>query len=210
MTALSAFFLSCSGDAVNPVPGPVRELSVPEKVEKAITDVLSKNWKTLSDTLAYFDSTLLSKGIFKGTAPDGVRYELDLKKVDSSAFEASFKIEDSTWVAINGWTNPPSANLSAFGTEISIAKERRDSSSLSVSDVKAVAPDRFFREDGHSAPLLYKGTGVGWLTREEFENTDYSTGVYVVAHYHNDPRTFAIYDNGLSGLLKFSLKDVFK
>ena len=51
---------------------------------------------------------------------------------------------------------------------------------------------------------------MGYLTWEGFENTDYSTGTYIVAHYYDDPRTFAIYDKGIVNLLKLNLTDVAK
>lgn len=70
--------------------------------------------------------------------------------------------------------------LSAFDTEIAIQKEARE------------------------------GRRVGYLTWEGFENTDYSTGTYIVAQYYDDPRTFAIYDKGIVNLLKMNLTDVIK
>lgn len=202
--------LSCSKRPDNPISPPERELSVPEKVEKDLMDVLSKDWKSLSDTFEYFYSSMLSKGIFKGKAPDGVFYELDIKGKDGPALEAEFRIEDSTWAAVNGYIRPLEIKLIAFDTEIAIKKELRDSSSLAVSKVKVIAPLCFLFEDRHQAPLLYEGCRVGYLTRDEFENTDYSTGTYIVAHYYNDPRTFALYDNGFANLMKQNLSDAFK
>lgn len=202
--------LSCSKGLDKPVPPPERELSVPEKVEKELADVLSKDWKSLSDTLEYFYSTMLSKGKCKGIAPDGVFYELDIRGKDGPALEAEFRIEDSTWAAVNGNIRPLEIKLLAFDTEIAIKKELRDSTSLTVSKVKVIAPLCFLFEDRHQAPLLYEGRRVGYLTREEFENTDYSTGTYLVAHYYDDPRTFTIFDNGFANLMKQNFSDVFK
>lgn len=202
--------LSCSKELGNPVPPPERELSVPEKVEKELMDVLSKDWKSLSDTFEYFYSSMLSKGICKGKAPDGVFYELDIKGKDGPALKAEFKIEDSTWAAVNGYIRPLEIKLLALDTEIAIKKEPRDSSSLTVSKIKVITPLCFLFDDRHQAPLLYEGRRVGYLTRDEFENTDYSTGTYIVVHYYNDPRTFSIYDKGFAKLMKNDLSDVFK
>lgn len=201
---------SCSKQEAGPLPQPERELSIPEKVEKEMMDVLSKDWKSLSDTLAYFDSTMLSKGITKGKAPDGVYYELSVKSKGDMGFEADFKVADSIWMAANGQLVPLSLSLKACNTEIVVSNEKKDSISLSVSNVKVIAPMCFLIENDHQAPLLYKEQRVGYLTREMFENTDYSTGLYIVVHYYGDPRTFAIYDNGLCSLLKKNPEDVIK
>ena len=48
---------ACNKHQELPSP-PERELSVPEKVEKELTDFLAKDWKSLADTLHYFDSTM--------------------------------------------------------------------------------------------------------------------------------------------------------
>lgn len=202
--------ISCSKGLKEPAAQKERELSVPEKVEKEIMEVLSKDWKALSDTLNYFDSTMLSKGISEGVAPDGVHYELAVREKSASCVEADFIVEDSTWAAINGKIDPLSICLSAFDTEIAIQKEARDSSSLSVSTIKVIAPALFILGGDHQASLLFEGRRVGYLTWDGFENTDYSTGTYIVAHYYDDPRTFAIYDKGIVNLLKLNLTDVIK
>ena len=191
-------------------PQPERELSIPEKVEKEITDVLSKDWKSLSDTLAYFDSTMLSKGKTKGKAPDGVYYELSVEPKKNLGFEADFKVADSIRVAVNGQLIPLSLSLKACDTEMAVNSERMDSIGLSVSNVKVIAPMYFLIGENHQAPLIYKEQRVGYLTREMFENTDYSTGTYIVVHYYGDPRTFALYDNGLCSLFEMNLEDVFE
>lgn len=186
-----------------------RELSIPEKVEKEVMDVLSKDWKSLSDTLAYFNSTMLSKWKTKGTAPDGVYYELRAKSKDL-LFEVDFIIADSTWAAVKGQLLPLRLNLKACDSEIAITQEKDDSIGLSVSNVMVIASKDFLSDVNRQASLLYSEQRVGYITREMFENTDYSIGTYFVAHYYGDPRTFAIYDNGLSVLLKMNLKDVFE
>ena len=139
-TIIILLVLSCSKGLDKPVPAPERELSVPEKVEKELMDVLSKDWKSLSDTFEYFYSSMLSKGICKGKAPDGVYYELDIKGKEGPALEAAFIIEDSTWAAVNGYIRPLEIKLLAHDTEIAIKKELRDSTSLTVSKVKVIAP----------------------------------------------------------------------
>lgn len=201
---------SCGKQEAGPLPQPERELSIPEKVEKEMMDVLSKDWKSLSDTLAYFESTMLSKGMTKGKAPGGVYYELSVKSKGEMGLEADFKVADSTWAVVNGQLVPLSLSLKACDTDIAISNEKKDSISLSVSDVKVIAPICFLTDKDHQAPLLYKEQRVGYLTREMFENTDYSTGTYIVVHYYGDPRTFAIYDNGLCSLLKKNPEDVIK
>lgn len=206
VTVLLVF--SCTKGTDAPSPRPERELSVPEKLETELMEVLSHDWKGLFDTLSYFNSTLLSKGEFKGKAPDGVYYELRTTAGYTSGLQADFMVEDSTWVTVNGQTGPLELSLHALDTEIVIEKESRDSTSLRLSRIKAVCPDLFFLEDNHRAVLLYEGCRVGFITREEFENTDYSTGTYLVVHYDDDPRTFALYDNGFTDLLKISLPDV--
>lgn len=210
LSILVLCLLSCGKQEAGPLPQPERELSIPEKVEKEMMDVLSKDWKSLSDTLAYFDSTMLSKGITKGKAPDGVYYELSVKSKGDMGFEADFKVADSTWAVVNGQLVPLSLSLKACNTEIVVSNEKKDSISLSVSNVKVIAQMCFLIENDHQAPLLYKEQRVGYLTREMFENTDYSTGLYIVVHYYGDPRTFAIYDNGLCSLLKKNPEDVIK
>lgn len=193
-----------------PPPGPERELSVPEKVEKEMTDVVSKDWKSLTDTLNYFNSNMLLKGRIKGTAPDGVYYEMDMNLAPSDSISISFKIQDSLWVKVSGSMNPVILTLTALGTDMVIKEEQADSCSLSVSNLTVIAPINFLLKNEHTASLAYKGERVGWLTREIFENPDYSTGTYVVIHYFNDPRTFALFDNGLEQLLKNNLKYVFR
>lgn len=209
-TVILAFlvFLSCNKGAGHPAPQPERKLSVPEKVEKVVTDVLSKDWTSLSDTLSYFDSTMLSKGRFKGKGPDGVYYELRITLNGISEIEADFRIEDSCWVAVTGKVIPLGISLNAFETTLALKAQTQDSTSLTVSNVTAVAPNRFFLEQDQRAALYYDSLPVGFITREEFENIDYSTGTYLVIHYYDDPRTFALYDNGLAKLLKMDLKDV--
>lgn len=205
---LAAF--SCKKQQGQPEPGPERELSMPEKVEKELMDVLSKDWKSLADTLEYFDSTMLSKGKSKGTAPDGVYYELSVDVTDSSGVEAVFKVQDSTWAAVNGRIKPLGVALTACGTEISIKKESTDSVGLSVSNVDVIAPGYFLLKKDSKAALLYKGRRVGYLTLEEFEDTDYGAVTCLVAHYYDDLRTFALIDNGFCKLLKRSFRDAFK
>lgn len=205
-----AGFPSCNKGANQPAPPPERELSVPEKVEKELTDLLSKDWTSLADTLSYFDSTLLSKGRFKGKGPDGIYYELRITANAISEIKADFRIEDSSWVAVTGKAIPLGISLYAFETTLALKAQTQDSTSLSVSKVKAVAPNSFFSEPGHRAALFYEGLSVGFITREEFENTDYTTGTYLVIHYYDDPRTFALYDNGFAKLLKIDIKDVLK
>lgn len=209
---LSSLFilLACSKGEDLPKPGPERELSLPEKVEKEVTDVLSNDWGSLSDTLDYFTSTMLRKGKFRGKGPDGVYYEMKVNDEGGLGFKAEFIVEDSLFAAVSGHLIPTDISLQAFDTEFSIKKETSDSSSLTISKVKVIAPDCFLFEDGHRAPLLYEGSRVGFLTREEFENTDYTTGKYIVIHYYDDPRTFAIYDKGLAGLLKYDLGNVIR
>lgn len=202
---------SCNKEQALPEPHPERELSVPEKVEKEMMDVLSRDWKSLSDTLDYFRTTMLDKGKTRGVAPDGVYYEFNVKIDDvSSGLTADFKVEDSTWVSMSGKMIPLQVKLRACDTDLSIKDEQKDSLSLSVSDIKVISPADFLFKTDHEASLLYKEERVGYLTREEFENPDYSTGTYIVIHYYNDPRTFALYDNGLYDLLKKNLKNVIK
>lgn len=178
---------------------------MPEKVEKEIVEILSKDWKSLSDTLAYFCSTLLPKGEFKGKGPDGVYYELRATATCFSGLWVDFIVEDSTWVALNGTIIPLRISLHAFETEIAIKKETLDSTSLSFSKVRIESPDLFFFGNEYQAILFYENRRVGFITREDFENTDYSSGTYIVVHYYDDPRTFALYDNGLAGFLKMVL-----
>lgn len=201
---------SCTKATDIPSPRPERDLSMPEKVEKEIMEVLSKDWKSLSDTFTYFNSNLLSKGKFRGWGPDGVFYELRISSNNISSLTMDFQVEDSVWVTTKGRIVPLEISLQAFDTNISIEKETPDSTILRFSKIKAVGPDRFFLEDKHQAILLYEGRRVGFITREELENTDYSTGKYLVFHYYNDPRSFALYDNGLSDLLKLNMTDVLK
>lgn len=58
---------ACNKHQELPSP-PERELSVPEKVEKELTDVLAKDWKSLADTLHYFSLNSLPD---KGEGGDG-------------------------------------------------------------------------------------------------------------------------------------------
>lgn len=200
--------LSCSKETREPSPLPERTLSMPEKVEKEFADVLSKDWKSLSDTLSYFNSNLLSKGHFKGTAPDGVFYRLDFSLRSSAAVAVGFIVEDSTFVTLEGRIFPLAVSLHAFGSEIAIKRESADSLSLCISNLKVKGPILFFLNGSHQAGLLYDDERVGYITRERLENPDYSTGTYPVIHYYNDPRTFALYDRGLFDLLKTNLDNV--
>lgn len=203
-------FIACTKETEYPAIQPERELSTPEKVEKELTDVLSKNWGSLSDTLSYFGANLLSKGKLKGMAPDGVYYELRVTARDTSCFSADFRIKDISWVVVNSNLFPPEISLSAFETDITIKAVNWDSSSLSVSKIKVVAPNSFLFKENSQAVLLYEDRLVGFITMEKFENTDYSNGTYLVVHYYDDPRTFTILDKGFINLLKQNLPNVFK
>lgn len=184
-------------------PLPEREPSIPEKVEGQIVDFLSTKWQILSDTLDYFNSNMLLRGKTRGTAPDGVYYELDIDAGLKSATNISFTVADSTWVIISGSLLPLDLNIKVLGTETTIEKGQGGSTVLSVSDVKVVLPAGFLQKKDLQAPLYFEGKEVGWITWDVFENTDYSTGTYIIIHYYGDPRTFAIFDNGLDGLLRF-------
>lgn len=196
---------ACDKQQTQPAPEPERELSVPEKVELEIMDILSRDWASLSDTLEYFHSTMLSEGIMKGTAPDGVYYELRLEDKSKTELEATFIVTDSTWATVNGSISPLELSLDACHTDIIIKKEQIDTCSLSASAIKVMMPIGFLATKKQQAPLIFEGKRVGYLTLDEFENTDYSTGIYLVVHYDNDPRTFSAYDNGLGSLLKNNL-----
>lgn len=200
--------LSCDRRQVEPMLPPERELSMPEKVEKEILDVLMRDWKSLSDTLDYFDSTMLSKGRLRGTAPDGVYYELKIGRMDGSCIETAFMVKDSVWASVSGKLIPLELSLKACGTQMAVMKEKKDTFSISVSNIRARVPILFFFDTEHQAPLLYQDEAVGYLTRTEFENPDYSTGTYLVVNYYDDPRTFSAYDNGLGALLKKNLSNV--
>lgn len=207
---MSFLFLSCNKGMENPVPQPEREPTIPEKVEKELTGILAEDWQSLADTLAYFNSTMLSKGKFKGFAPDSVYYELDIRLNRQLVLETTFKIEDSTFVTVCGRLIPLKADLYAFNMLIGIDRDRTDSLTLSASKVKVIVPNFFLLSKNSSASLIYEDKRVGFVRREEFENIDYSTGTYLVVHYFDDPRTFALYDNGLANLLKMSLADAGK
>lgn len=201
--------ISCTKEPEIHPPLPERVLSMPEKVEKEIVEVLSKDWKSLADTIAYFNSVLLSKGRLEGRGPDGVYYGLRFS-FGNNALTMDFQVEDSLCATIRGRVKPLELGLGAFDTEISIEKETRDSIGLRFSRVRIISPAFFISDDGHQASLLYEGSRVGFITREELENTDYSTGKYIVIHYYEDPRTFALYDKGLFDLLELNLLDVLK
>ena len=203
-------FLSCTKGTDIPSPRPERDLSTPEKVEREIMEVLSKDWKSLADTFAYFNSNLLIKRKFRGWGPDGVFYGLRISSNSITSMTIEFQVEDSIWVYANGSIIPPDINLHAFDTNISIEKVKQDSTSLSFSTIKVVGPDMFFCEDKHQSILFFEGSKVGYIILDELENTDYSTGKYLIVHYYNDPRTFAFYDRGFSDLLKLSLTNVLK
>lgn len=201
---------SCTKGTDIPSSLPERDLSTPEKVEKEIMEVLSKDWNGLSDTIAYFHSTLLSEGKMEGTAPDGVYYRLRISFDDMDIMTMDFQIGDSLWASAKGRFYPLEISLNALDTELTIAKEALDSTSLSFSNIKIISPDLFLFNDRHQAGLLYEERRVGFISREEFENTDYSTGNNLVFHYYDDPRTFAFYDKGLCDVLNMNLADVLK
>lgn len=200
--------LACRKEDELPAPQPQRELSVPEKVEREVVAVLSKDWQSLSDTLDYFNRTMLLKGKTRGTGPDGVYYEL--KTRITPEFRMTFTIEDYTWLELRGKLIPTDLKFSACAVEMGIRAAQNDTTSLSVCDIEVLVPKEFLTNVDKCSPLLYQGERVGYLTREKFENIDYSTGTYMVIHYYNDPRTFAIYDNGLAVLLKKNLENVRK
>lgn len=198
---------SCDSRLEDPVSPPVRELSIPEMVEQELVDITSRDWKSLSDTLAYFDSTMLSKGITRGIAPDGVYYELVVRARTLFELDAAFMVEDSLWAKIKEDIIPFEMKLFACDTEIAIKQEKKDTCSLSALNLKVMAPLCFLTDNRHKAPLLYMGQRVGYLTLAEFENLDYSTGICLVVHYYNDARTFVLFDGGLVNLLKTDLPD---
>lgn len=201
---------SCTKGTDFPSSLPERDLSTPEKVEKEIMEVLSKDWKGLSGSIAYFNATLLSKGKFEGKAPNGVFYRLRISFDDMDSMTMSFQVEDSLWATVTGRIFPLEISLNAFDTEFTIEKETLDSTSLSFSNIKVISPDLFLFNDKHQASLLYEERRVGFISREEFENTDYSSGKYLVIHYYDDPRSFAFYDKGLCDILNKNLTDVLK
>lgn len=198
--------LACRKEDELPAPQPQRELSVPEKVEREVVAVLSKDWQSLSDTLDYFNRTMLLKGKTRGTGPDGVYYEL--KTRITPEFRMTFTIEDYTWLELRGKLIPTDLKFSACAVQIGIRTTQNDTTSFSACDIEVLSPKDFLTSREHQAPLLYQGERVGYMTRETFENLDYSTGTYIVIHYYDDPRTFAIYDNGLGSLLMKNLKNV--
>lgn len=201
--------LACNKQEGQPVPRPEREPSMPEKVEKEMREVLGKDWKSLSDTVQYFNTNLLRKGKTRGKGPDKVYYELDFRMLSINEFESVFTVEDSIMAAVNGKLKPTQLSLTALNTVLDMNKEKKDSIGVAVSNVKVIAPLRFFLDKDHRAALLFEGERVGWLTREDFENTDYSTGTYIVIHYYGDNRSFALFDNGLGEFLGNNLDYVF-
>lgn len=209
VTALAAcliLFASCSKQPGRPSSPAERELSVPEKVEAEFMHILSGDWKGLSDTLDYFCSTLLSRGLTEGTGPDGVRYKLSARLQPEA--EASFMVEDSTWLRAWGKIVPLDMKVHACGAEISVKCVRPDSVSLSAYDLRVIAPWDFLVRQDHRAPLSYAGRRVGCLTRESFENSNYSAVTGIVVRYDDDPRSFSFHEGGIAGLLKMILDDV--
>lgn len=209
--ALSAiliiFFSSCEKLQDDPTPSPSRTPTLPEIVETELSDILTRNWTQLADTLEYFNTNLLSKGKFKGKGPDGVYYELDVDLGIVSKTKAKFIVKDSVWASYTGRLVPLDITVNACNTELCI-KYTNDSTTISVDNVSARVPLTFITEEGQTSPLLYKDARVGYLTMEEFENPDYDTAKSLVLHYYNDTRTFSFYDTGLVDFITNGQEDL--
>jgi len=204
--SLIFLFTCCEKQQDEPAPGPEREITLPEQIEKDITDILGKNWIGLADTLQYFDSTMLSQGKYKGIAPDGVYYELKVNVTDSNSIQATFTVQDSIWINAVGQILPFHLDLRACDTDFSFKRETLDTTSITADKIQVRIPVGFILSEDNQSTLLYWGQKVGYITLTEFENPDYTTGRHIIVHYYNDSRTFSYYDNGLSFIIDYFSK----
>jgi len=194
--------ISCEKQQTEPEPTPKPEPTIPELVEKDLMNILSKDWQSVADTIQYFRTNIINQGKTKGTGPDGVYYELNVNFTKINNLEATFKVQDSIWVKASGQIYPLEIKVRACDTDLKIKRESGLTTSLTIEKIQAIFPDNFLIEEDIQAPLLYNSEEVGYLTRTEMENLDYTTGKYLIVHYNDDPRTFALYDGGLSSLIE--------
>jgi len=184
-----ALVLSCE-KTPEPAPAPEPEKSLPEQVEGDLMDILSRDWKSLSDTLDFFYNDMLIEGRTSGIGSDGVYYELS-GEADSTYADLNFYVEDSLWANFFGSISPEYLMLSALDATVEFEKK---------GDMLAVTLDEkiraeFSQKDTTSVPVSYCGEAIGYIDLQEFENTDFSTGKYPVMHYYGDVRTFSFYEN---------------
>jgi len=192
---LSIFILASCDRADDPSENPVREKELPEKVESELLEIASKPWKPVLDTVRYFNTNLLLKSKTKGFGPDSVYYELKTELQKDRSVNMKLFVEDSCFVSAHGSISPLEMSVSALNTDFTIRKTSADSTSIIIDNIEVIAPNDIIINKNATTPLLYQGSRVGYLTREDFENEDYSTGTYFVVHYYGDQRTFAFYDN---------------
>jgi len=190
---LNLIFLSCSKEESSEMK-PERELSMPERVESELLSIASKGWVPLVDTLAYFHDNFIKQGKFEGIGPDKVHYELKAVLGKDSLVTLFFNIQDSTHLTAYGKLKPVTLAVKALGTEISVSKTCIDSTILNADAISVIMPDRFMTGGKGNAQLLFQNRRVGFITREAFENEDYTVGKYLVLHYYDDVRTFAFYE----------------
>jgi len=200
---LILLFTCCEKQENEPAPGPERELTLPEQIEKDLTDILGKNWNGLADTLHYFDSTMLSQGKVKGIAPDGIYYELKVKIQNLRTIQATFTVKDSIWIDATGQILPLQLDVRACDTDFRFKHESLDTTSISANKILVKVPLGFIISKNKQSTLFYQDKKVGYITLTDFENPDYTTGKYLIIHYDNDSRTFSFYDSGLSSIINY-------
>lgn len=181
----------CAKEASD-IPETPRELSIPEKVEADLLEIASHDWLSLKDTLVYFNNNFIKNGKTKGYGPDKVYYELNTSKT-TKGVKMEFIVQDSVFVTAHGYIDPVSLQANAFNTDFTLETAESDSLSIKANTINVIAPRSFGSDPDATASLLFEGERVGYLTRETFENEDYTTSSHIVVHYYNDTRTFAFY-----------------
>lgn len=185
---------ACQKTVTDVQDDPVREKQIPEKVEAEILGIMEKDWKSLLDTLKYFNSNILKQGKTNGTGPDGVYYELAFGRDEEDNATAVFSVRDSLFAKATGIFFPIAMKVETLGTVLGVSVDGCAVLHLNVGNVGVAAPPDFLFDSDSSAELSYENSGIGYITRETYENEDYSTGKYFVIHYYHDPRTFAFND----------------
>lgn len=160
------------------------DLSTPEQLEKDLQDISKKDWKGLSDTLAFFHTEFISKGATSGIGSDGVYYSLI--KDDNITL---FCVEDSVFVCVEKGTNY--AIIRACDTDFSVKIIEPQGIAVTIENIRLETESISQKY----IEVYYHNIVCGYIVWEHFENTDYTEGYYPVMYYYGDSRTFSFYEH---------------
>jgi len=185
--------ICCTKTEAEVIPEPEREKSVPEKVEAKLLDLSGRGWEDLYYDLRIYYDYIIKKGNHHGYGPDGRYYDLNLSFSRDSSLSLTFSVDEQEKLIGSGRLKPVSLSIEACNTEIIAQQVGLDSIMVSTENIGVITPVDFMIDSLATAPLLFDGSRVGFLTLERFEDESYRYGEHIVLHYYGDPRTFSFY-----------------